>query len=340
MRQYFSELEVGKPVAMSVILSSASARKTRAQKPYLVLEAFDGRSKITCNYWDWSGKSIPTINTVVYIITGQVTDYQGQKQITVNTINTDTITPVTDFMPSSGKDLGDVFKEAYTFATTYVQDGLLRDIALTALDEYRELWLTIPAATGVHHAFVGGTLIHSLSVAKIAYSMALNIPEAHADLCLVGGMLHDIGKLYAYGIEGASMCMTDDGKLFEHAHLGSSLLASIIATNVTPKCEMDCLKLNILHHIVLSHHGSLEHGAVVEPQCIEAHIVHLADKADATAQMIKEASDKTESFWTDKIWALNSRSMINYKHILGLDPMVLDDDELDIVGADGAATAQ
>lgn len=334
MRQYFSDLSVGDSTAISVLITSASPRKTKAMKPYLVLELFDGRDKLVGNYWDWAGKATPSVGDAVYNITGQVTEYLGKKQITVSGITSNVTTPVTDFMPSSGLDLDKVFKDTYAFITTVVNDDLLRDLCLAALDTYKEYWLTTPAATGVHHAFVGGTLIHSFSVAKIAYSIASTIDEVHTDLCVVGALLHDIGKLEAYSIDGVTMCMTDTGKLFEHAHIGANMLMTVAYENITPKNKNDALKLDILQHIVLSHHGTLEFGAIVEPQCIEAHIVHTADKIDATVEMIKEASNKTEEFWTDKVWALNNRQMINYKHIKNLHSYEFNDDELEIIGAE------
>ena len=62
--------------------------------------------------------------------------------------------------------------------------------------------------------------------------------------------------------------------------------------------------------------------------------MHTADKIDATVEMIKEASNKTEEFWTDKVWALNNRQMINYKHIKNLHSYEFNDDELEIIGAE------
>ncbi len=330
---YFSDLSVGDALpVLSVVVTSATPLKTKKGSDYLRLEVFDGREKLQGMYWDWAGNAVPELNNKVYILSVSVTEYNGSKQLTVHSIKTDTETPLTDFQPSSGKDVVDVFKEAYSFVLDNVRDDLLRDLALMALEKHKELWLTIPAATGVHHAFVGGTLIHSLSVAKLAYCMAQLIPEAHSDLCLVGGLLHDIGKLYGYDMEGATPVMTFSGKLYEHAVLGTEVLQDL-TTELSFKTKDDYTKIDILAHIILSHHGTLEFGAVVEPQCMEAHIVHLADSVDARCEIIKEASDKNDNEWTDKVWALNNRCMLNYKGIKRLVPTEYDDDQLEVMDA-------
>jgi 3'-5' exoribonuclease len=197
---------------------------------------------------------------------------------------------------------------------------------------------TIPAAIGVHHAYVGGTLILSLSVAKKSLALANTVQEANTDLCVVGGLLHDVGKLQAYGMDLTTIRMTNTGKLFEHAHLGASMIMDIAAAHMTAKASTDYDKLMLLQHIILSHHGTLEFGAVVEPQCIEAHLVHIADDADAKCEMIIAASNKTDDYWTDKIWGLNNRQMISYKAVDNI--FAIQDTDADYVETNDAAVAQ
>lgn len=341
MRQYFSDMKVGDDVRnMPIIFKAVTARKTGGGKPYLNVEVFDGRDTLVGNYWDWSGINKPNTNNTVYAITFTISEYQSKKQLTIHSINTATDTPLTDFQPSSGLDVAQVYNDALAFITDKVNDDILRDLALGALDIYKNSWLIAPGAVNVHHAYVGGTLIHSLSVARIAAAITSCIPQAHKELCIVGAMLHDLGKLDAYAFDGVTPIMTDRGKLFEHAQIGVDMLSLVFNESVTPKTNEDLIKLDILKHIILSHHGLLEHGAVVVPQCIEAHIVHMADKIDATNEMIVEASAKTENFWTDRIWALNNREAINYRHIQSLAATTYDDDQLEIVESDDAVVAQ
>jgi 3'-5' exoribonuclease len=41
--------------------------------------------------------------------------------------------------------------------------------------------------------------------------------------------------------------------------------------------------------VILAHHGSKEHGSPVEPQTLEALIVHSIDKLDAHTEMMRAA---------------------------------------------------
>ena len=103
---------------------SATSRETRAGKPYLALELFDGTESILGNFWDWGGKSIPQNNTILDV-TAQVTEWQGNKQLNVKSMTTNTEMNIADFMPSSGHDVSAVYDMAVAMAET-VEDTMLR----------------------------------------------------------------------------------------------------------------------------------------------------------------------------------------------------------------------
>lgn len=307
-----SELTVGSVVEIVLVVKSATARKTKAGKDYLAIEFFDGRDSINGNYWDWAGANIPEKNTVLNVY-AQVGEWAGNKQLNVHKITTNTEVSLTDFMPTSGEDPQSIYTMAYALMTS-VKDDFLRSIALGLLEDLQQRWLTVPGAKGVHHAFVAGTLIHSYTVATIAKAMAENVSGANVDLCVVGGMLHDLGKLYAYKIDGVTIDMTIAGMLKDHIFMGAEFVGNYADDKIRrPK---DASKLELLRHIILSHHGTLEHGAVVPPQCIEAYIVWHADELDAAAEQIREASRTADqATLTDRIWALNNRPHLSTGYI-------------------------
>lgn len=311
----FTDLEINKIYTIPLVVTTASARETRAKKPYLAMEFYDGLSKLNGNYWDWAGKNIPAKNTILDV-TAQVTEYNGAKQLTVKSLATNTELHISEFSPESGQDVGEVYKDAYELCAS-VKDDLLRTIALASLEELQELWLVVPGAKAVHHAFIGGTLIHSLSVANLSKVMAEAIPTANTDLCIVGGMLHDIGKLFTYKLNGVTIDMTDEGMLYDHLYLGAEFINGLV-DRVAPVEAGSVLesKLEMLRHIILSHHGKLEYGAVVPPQSIEAHIVFHADMTDAAAEQVLEQSKKLQDTkWTDRIWALENRPHLTTQYV-------------------------
>ncbi len=310
-RIMIADLTIGKPADITLVVQSATPRLTKAKKPYLALTFFDGVDTIAGNYWDWAGVVTPDKNTVLNI-KGQCSEWVGVKQLNINAMHTNTETPLTDFAPSSGAVIDEVYADAYALMNS-TNNEVLRSLALHLLEDLRPLWCSVPGAKGVHHAYLGGTLIHSLSVAMLSRAIALQTPGADVDLCTVGGMLHDIGKLFTYSMDGVIIGMTDEGMEQDHLFIG----AELIGTRSREMTVQDYNTTQLLRHIILSHHGTLEFGAVVTPLCIEAHIVHHADTIDAAAEQIRVCSAKcaTDAKWTERIWALNNRPHMTVQYV-------------------------
>ena len=307
------ELEVNQLVTITLVVKSASARETKAKKPYLAIEFYDGTDTINGNYWDWGGASIPPKNAVLDV-KAQVTEWQGTKQLNIKGMTTNTEIPLSDFVPSSGVDIAETYKNAYAMMSD-VKDEFLRDLAMSILEELQNEWLTVPGAKGVHHAYTAGTLIHSYSVACIAKAIAEHTPGANVDLCTVGGMLHDIGKLYTYKLNGVTIDMTDEGMLYDHIFMGAEFIGNF-ADNHYKMDELCALKLEMLRHIILAHHGRLEYGSVTVPLSIEAHIVYHADAVDAAAEQVRSQSAKAGNVkWTDRIWPLENRPHLATQYV-------------------------
>lgn len=298
-------------VNTTLVITRATARKTKAGKPYLQLEMFDGCRTISGNYWDWTSGKIPEVNAIVDI-EAQVTEYMGNLQLNVKRLSLNADKHLSDFAPQSNVNIGDIYREAYELATN-IKDDFIRTLTITLLENFMQKWCSAPGAVKVHHAFVGGTLVHSVSVAKIALAVSKQIPESNNDLCVAGGLLHDIGKLYTYEMNGVTVDMTPMGKLYDHTFIGAELIGSVAHTL---SIEVDEDKLMILRHIVLAHHGALEYGAAVPPQCIEAHIVHHADGIDAVTQQILESSvGLDERMFTERIYTLGNKNQLTPQYI-------------------------
>jgi 3'-5' exoribonuclease len=116
-------------------------------------------------------------------------------------------------------------------------------------------------------------------------------------------------------MDGVVIGHTDEGMLFDHLFIGAEFIGNYADNHyrMDSSCEA---KLEMLRHILLSHHGKQEHGAVVVPMSLEAHIVHHADAVDAAAEQIREQSGKVGmTKWTDKIWALGNRPHLTTQYV-------------------------
>ena len=140
-------------------------------------------------------------------------------------------------------------------------------------------WREAPAAKYYHQAYRHGLFEHSLSVAQGVHAMAAGpFTEVDHDVAVTGALLHDIGKLEAYGEANGSIELTDAGKLHGEIPLGYFLVRREIERleGFPPQLAQAVL------HIVLSHHGKLEHGSPVVPCTREATLVHMIDNLGGT----------------------------------------------------------
>ena len=130
-----------------------------------------------------------------------------------------------------------------------------------------------PAAKRYHQAYRHGLLEHSLGVAEAVAVISTTFPGIDRDVAITGALLHDIGKLDAYTSDPLAIDMTDLGKLHGEIPLGYYRIRRLIED--LPGFP-DQLAAAVLH-IILSHHGQLEHGSPVVPCTREATLVHMLD---------------------------------------------------------------
>jgi 3'-5' exoribonuclease len=139
-----------------------------------------------------------------------------------------------------------------------------------------EIWRRFrdaPAAKHFHHGYRHGLLEHALTVAQSVSAAASFFPGIDRDVAVTGALLHDIGKLDAYNDDPLAIDMTPLGRLQGEIPLGYYRVRREIETieGFDPELAQAVL------HIILAHHGSLEHGSPVVPCTREATLVHMMD---------------------------------------------------------------
>jgi 3'-5' exoribonuclease len=136
-----------------------------------------------------------------------------------------------------------------------------------------ESYRSAPAAKYYHQAYRHGLLEHCLGVAQAVSAISATFPGVDRDVAVTGALLHDIGKIEAYAMDGQSIAFSDEGRLQGEIVLGYyRVRRTIERLDGFP----DALAQAVLH-IILSHHGALEHGSPVVPCTREATLVHMID---------------------------------------------------------------
>lgn len=302
------DAKIGSKYVDSLIIRSATIKQTKAGKPYLQMELFDGHDSIQAMDWDYK-KPEPPAKNLILNIEAEVSEWQGVKQLKLNFCEINRVMSVAEFAPKGPMNIAD-YDSKFLYLVDQITCMPAKDLCINIYNDFAELWNTIPGAKGIHHAYVAGTLKHSVDTATKALALADATPGCNRDLCIAGGLLHDFGKLWTYELNGASIEYTDEGNLLDHIPLGLMKIEKY-------RNETNYNIVSIIQHIMASHHGQLEWGSPVTPACIEAWLVHLADMADARSTTINELCAKAPkgAKYTEKSYTLGNRFALTQEYV-------------------------
>ena len=154
-------------------------------------------------------------------------------------------------------------------------------------EEFKNNFLTAPAAKIHHHNYKGGLLVHTNEVIKICQTITYIYNKINYDLLITGAILHDIGKIETYDYETENIEMKYEGIMLDHLFIGANMIENRIKKIDAPKK----LKIQLIH-MILSHHGdtSLGWGSAVSPKTPEALALHHAD--DMSAKITSSLENK------------------------------------------------
>ncbi|MCI7373294.1 3'-5' exoribonuclease YhaM family protein [Desulfovibrio sp. SGI.082] len=269
--------------AEGVFVITLAAQGSSRNGPYWRLVLADASGSVEAKIWSPLSASFPALHTGSFFYAhGRVSTFRDQLQFTVEegrllSPEEGAALDLADFMPASPYPLDAMMDELMALIREEFRykpwrklvDGVFKN------EELREAFRTCPAAKGVHHAYAGGLLEHTLSVFKLCRRLADQYPELDRQTLLAGALFHDFGKIREFS-GGIANDYTDEGRLLGHLEICVEMLAPYLEkSGLEPELQRH------LKHLVLSHHGTLEFGAVRVPQTAEALVLHYADNIDA-----------------------------------------------------------
>jgi 3'-5' exoribonuclease len=286
-----SDLRAGEALKQFFLLRQVERRLTKGGKPYLDLLLADRSDTIKGKVWDdvLQKCSGPLAPCDFVAISGTVEAYQGTSQINLDFIDT------VERLKAKGRPLEEFDPDLLIAATPFNREELwaellelaesginvpLRDLVLAILRKYEAQFLEWPGAIYYHHAYAGGLLEHTCSVARHAVRSLEVYPGLKADLVLAGAILHDLGKIKEFTGPPCPQRSVPGG-LLGHIVLGWEMVREEARALEFPDEQL----LLSLEHIIISHHGAVEFGSPVLPRTPEALLVYYLDEIDAKLHM-------------------------------------------------------
>jgi 3'-5' exoribonuclease len=274
-----NELTDGTEIDQVLLVREVERRQRRDGGEYLRVQLGDRTGGVACMIWD----ELSEVQEIARA--GAPVQVRGRYTVhprfgpQINLRGLEAAEPGTfemnDLLDGPVRDVEQMESEIRELIAT-IQEPHLRVLLDRVFGEDSELWAgyrTAPAAKYYHQAYRHGLLEHSLGVAQAVSAISATFPGIDRDVAISGALLHDIGKLEAYTDDPQNIDLTDAGRLQGEIPLGYYRIRRAIEDIEGFPAEL----AQAVCHIILSHHGTLEHGSPVVPCTREATLVHMID---------------------------------------------------------------
>lgn len=285
-----SDLSPGNEVADTFILAVAQQGQSR-NGPYWRLEFRDASGSINGKIWSPQSRAYTELPTGKPVwLKGRVGSYRDQPEIVVDSLRllTEQESAALDlslFLPASPYSPETMLAELEKLASETLAHKPWHKLISDLLADARinAALRVAPAAKAMHHAYAGGLLEHTLSVAKLCLRIADHYPRLDRQTLFAGAICHDLGKIWELS-SGLAIDYTQAGRLIGHISLFLEHLAPFLRdSGLEPELAEH------LQHLILSHHGSHEFGSPRLPATAEALALHYADNLDAKLHQMEAA---------------------------------------------------
>lgn len=278
---FVKDIKEGQSARGIYIASEVRKAQSRNGALYWCLKLADATGSIDAKIWSPLAERVGKIGEGAFVsISGRGSVFRDSLQIVLEDIRELPDAgglPLSEFMPASPRNIAEMWDVLLGHCMKEFTYGPWQDFVLAVLGDegLMKAFKSHPAAKSVHQAYAGGLLEHTLNVFEMCQNVATQYPELDRQTLLAAALFHDLGKIRE--LSGGVNCdYTDAGQLLGHIYLGVQVLEPYLAKSGLPPGLQEHLR-----HLILSHHGELEYGAVRVPQTAEAFVLHFIDNLDA-----------------------------------------------------------
>ncbi len=296
--RFIADLKAGTELqAEPFLLHDVVRRQSKDGRPFLLATLRDRSGQISGVFWDvpltvdvWARPGLGVL------VSGKVNTYKDAIQVNISGLERANGLDMTAFLPASPRPAAEMLVELRDHVAALNDPWQTLAAYLLLEGPLAERFARVPAARGMHHAYVGGLLEHTVSMAALARHLARHYPYVNLNVLLCGALLHDFGKAEEYTLE-EGFGRSDDGRLVGHIVRGVVLIERAAAELSFPAAE-----LQELVHLIVSHHGTHEWGSPVVPRTLEAVLLHQLDLLDSRVggYMDHVRNDPGPGSWTTK----------------------------------------
>lgn len=294
-----------------VILKKCEEKTAKNGSAYLDLIIGDKDGELPAKLWSYDGGNKFEAEMVVKI-RGSIEQYNGKDQFRISQIRpavSEDNYNITDLVPASEVGGAQIFDMLIKKINAF-KDEELKAVVLSIMQDKKDILISCPAAFRLHHAMLGGLMLHTASIVRMAEEVCRIYPNINKDLLLAGAVLHDAAKTWEFQFSktGLVKSYSTEGELIGHLVKGA-----MYVEEKAKELNINSEKITLLEHMILSHHGVPEYGSPIRPMFLEAEILSSLDTLDAAIFEINNATGKVETgSFTDRQWALDNRKLYNH----------------------------
>lgn len=316
MRRFFlKQARPGDTIEDVYVITNKQIATTANGKYYIKCFVGDNSATVTARMWNATKEIFAQIPDNGFLhVRGRVENYQNNNQIILEAWApaVEGRYEVADLLAHTKKDIKKLFARVTEICDS-LQNRHVAAIVQAFLDDEKLMaeFRQAPAAQSFHHAYIGGLIEHTENAMNVGDAVCRFYPKLNRDLVLAGIFIHDIAKTWELKYDNA-FGYTDGGQLIGHIVKAAMWIEekSKIASEQLGEPIPEQL-IQVLQHIILSHHGQLDFGSPKVPATPEAFAVHMIENMDAkltlALQLTREDQTTNESNWTEYQKAFDGR---------------------------------